>query len=128
MLNFNSIMIGSHQPEVLAKFYEKVFDKKADMQDGSWWGWQIGSCFINIGEHSEVNGTAKEPQRIILNLETEEIHEEYERIEKIEDVTIVKELYEMEGMSGMWIATFADPDGNYLQLMTPWDDSQNKVN
>ena len=35
---------------------------------------------------------------------------------------VVKELYEMEGMQGMWIATFADPDGNYFQLMTPWEE------
>ncbi|MDQ5900914.1 MAG: hypothetical protein QG600_492 [Patescibacteria group bacterium] len=121
MLNFNSIMIGSSQPEVLASFYANFFAKEADMQDGNWWGWQVGGNFINIGEHSEITGKAKEPQRIILNLETSEINQEYERISKIENITVVKELYEMEGMNGMWIATFADPDGNYLQLMTPWE-------
>jgi len=29
----------------------------------------------------------------------------------------IKEPYEIEGM---WIATLADPDGNYFQLMNPW--------
>lgn len=120
MLNLNSIMIGSNQPKVMGKFYEKVFGKKADMEDGGWYGWQVGSTFFNVGEHSEVAGSAKEPQRIILNLETKEIKEEYERI-KAADATVIKELYEMEGMKGMWIATFADPDGNYFQLMTPWE-------
>jgi predicted enzyme related to lactoylglutathione lyase len=24
--------------------------------------------------------------------------------------------------TGGWIATFADPDGNYFQLMTPWEE------
>lgn len=123
MLNLNSIMIGSSEPRKMAEFYEKVFAKKADMQDGNWWGWQVGGCFFNVGEHSEVKGRATDPQRIILNLETKEIKEEYERIKSIEDIEIVKELYEMEGMSGMWIATFADPDGNYFQLMTPWEQS-----
>lgn len=123
MLNFNSIMIGSSNPKALAKFYEKVFDKAPDMADGDWAGWQVGSCFFNIGEHSEVKGKAKEPQRIILNLETDDVKEEFERIKKI-GATVIKEPYEMQGA---WIATFADPDGNYFQLMTPWE-SDNLVN
>jgi len=31
---------------------------------------------------------------------------------------VVKEPYQMDGMPG-WIATLADPDGNYFQLMSP---------
>lgn len=111
-------MIGTHQPKALAEFYEKVFGKKADMSDGTWHGWQVGSCFFNIGEHSEVKGKAKEPARVILNLETKKVKEEFERIKKIEGATVIKKPYEMQGA---WIATFADPDGNYFQLMTPWD-------
>jgi len=124
MLDFNSVMIGTHQPKVLGKFYEKVFDKKPDMGDGDWYGWQFGSYYFNIGEHSEVKGKNKEPQRIIMNFETEEIEDEFKRIKEIDGVTVVKELYEMEGMPGMQIATFADPDGNYFQLMTPWEESK----
>lgn len=120
MLNFNSIMIGSAQPKVLGEFYEKVFGRKADMSDGDWFGWQVGSSFFNVGEHSEIKGESKEPQRIMLNLETDEIEKEYERI-KSSGAEVVKELYEMDGMTGMWIATFSDPDGNYFQLMTPWE-------
>jgi len=122
-------MVGSMQPKVMADFYEKVFDKKPDMQDGSWNGWQAGSCFFSIGEHSEVKGSAKEPQRLILNLETKEVKQEFERIKGL-GATIIKEPYGMNekgdvltdaGDDGMWIATFADPDGNYLQLMSPWE-------
>lgn len=123
-------MIGSHRPEVLAKFYKEVFEKDADMHDGNWWGWKVGTSFLNVGEHSDVTGSAKEPQRIILNLETDDVKKEYERIKKIEGITIVKEPYGMtqDGEetsavdSPFWIATFADPDGNYLQLMTPWEE------
>lgn len=121
MLNLNSIMIGSHQPKVMIEFYKKVFDKAPDMSDGDWAGWQVGKCFFNIGEHSEVKGKAKEPQRIILNLETSEVKKEFERIKKL-DTQVIKEPYEM---SGMWVATFADPDGNYFQLMSPWDSGMN---
>ena len=112
-------MIGSSQPKVMAQFYERVFDKKPDMAEEDWAGWLVGSSFLSVGPHSDVTGQAKEPSRMMFNLETAEIKEEFERI-KNTGATVVKELYEMEGASGMWIATFADPDGNFFQLMTPW--------
>ncbi len=123
MLNFNSIMIGSSQPKVLAEFYKKVFCKAADWSDESWAGWQVGATHFTLGEHSEVKGTAKEPQRIILNFETKEVKEEYARIKGL-GAKVVKALYQMEGT---WIATFADPDGNYFQIMTPWNMEDDKA-
>ena len=44
--------------------------------------------------------------------------EEFERIKAIDGAKVVKEPYEMQGS---WIATLSDPDGNYFQLMTPWE-------
>ncbi len=117
-LNLNSIMIGTSQPKVLAEFYQKFFGRAADMSDGDWAGWQVGSCFLNIGGHSEVHGQAKEPARLILNLETKDLQAEFARLKALQ-VTVIKEPYEMG--EGMWIATLADPDGNLLQLMTPWE-------
>lgn len=109
-------MIGSQKPVVLAEFYSKVFQKSPDWNDGSWHGWNSNGIQLTIGEHSEVNIKAKEPQRLIMNLETDDVKKEFERIKKLE-AQIIKDPYEMEGM---WIATFADPDGNYFQLMSPW--------
>jgi predicted enzyme related to lactoylglutathione lyase len=122
MLNLNSIMIGSAQPKALAVFYEKVLGRPADMTEEGWWGWQLGSTYLNIGEHSEVKGKAKEPQRVILNLETSQVKEEFARIKSV-GAEVIKAAYEMEGM---WIATFADPDGNYFQLMSPWEPEKRK--
>ena len=79
-LNLNSIMIGTSQPKVLAEFYEKVFNRAADMvEDNNWYMWQAGGSSLSIGEHSEVKGQAKEPARIMLNLETKAVKEEFER-------------------------------------------------
>lgn len=110
-------MIGTSNPKKLAEFYQKVFDKKPDMVDGDWNGWMAGNAFFSIGAHSEVKGKAKEPQRQIFNFETKEVEKEFERIKKA-GATVIKEPYEM---GGAWIATLADPDGNYFQLMTPWE-------
>jgi predicted enzyme related to lactoylglutathione lyase len=117
MLNFNSVLIGSTQPEVLAAFYEKVFAKPADFAQGGYSGWQVGSAFWTVGPHSEMTGAAKEPARVLPNFETEQVKEEFERIKAVGAV-VVKEPYQMDGMPG-WIATLADPDGNYFQLMSP---------
>jgi predicted enzyme related to lactoylglutathione lyase len=116
-LNLNSIMVGTSQPQVLADFYAKVFNRPADMVEGDWHMWQAGSCSLSVGEHSEVTGQAKEPSRIILNLETTAVKEEFDRLNAL-NVTVIKEPYEM---GRGWIATLADPDGNYIQLMTPWE-------
>ena len=116
-LNLNSIMIGTSQPRVLGEFYEKVFGRSADMMEDGWYMWQAGGSSLSIGEHSEVKGQAKEPSRIMLNLETKQVKQEFERLKNL-NVTIVKEPYEM---GGGWIATLADPDGNFIQLMTPWE-------
>lgn len=118
MLNLNSVMIGTMQPKVLADFYEKVIGKKADMEEGGWYGWQVGGIFFSVGEHSEMKGSTKDGGRVMFNFETQRVKEEFDRISKIDGVKIIKEPYEM---GGGWIATLADPDGNYFQLMTPWE-------
>ncbi|MBP9700373.1 VOC family protein [Candidatus Woesebacteria bacterium] len=116
MLQSVSLMIGSNKPQELAAFYEKVLGKPADYADKGWFGFQIGAIFLSIGEHSEVKETAQEPQRMMLNFETPDVEKEFERIKTL-GATVIKEPYSMEG--GM-IATFADVDGNYFQLMPPW--------
>lgn len=117
MLNLNALMIGSKQPKELAAFYEKVFQKAADWNDPKlgYWGWQAGSGYLMIGEHSDVNGKTKDPARLMFNFETNEVKEEFKRMKAL-GATVVKEPYELQGG---WIATLADPDGNYFQLVTP---------
>ena len=118
MLNLNSVMIGTKQAKVMGAFYEKVFGKPADMSDeGSGFsGWQVGDANFSILDHSEMGGKSKDAGRVMLNFETKEVKEDFERIKSL-GATVIKEPYQMEGA---WIATFADPDGNYFQLMSPW--------
>lgn len=114
-------MIGSEQAETLAAFYEAVFGKAADMEEGGYHGWLVGSSFINIYEHSQVKGKSKEPPRIMFCFETKEVKEEFERIKEIEGAQVIKEPYHPAEGEDMMIATLADPDGNYFQLMSPWE-------
>src|SRR5688572_1094735 len=109
MLNLNSVMIGTKQPAALATFYEKVLGKPAEMvdQENGFWGWQAGSAYILVLEHSEMGGNAKDPGRVLLNFETPDVKEEFERIKALGGI-VIREPYEM---GGGWIATLADPDG-----------------
>jgi len=118
MLNLNSVMFGTKQLKVLTTFYEKVFEKPADMVDNEngFFGWQVGSAYMSVLEHSEMGGNTKDPGRVLFNFETAQVKEEFERIKAIGGVTIIREPYQM-GQG--WIATLADPDGNYFQLVTP---------
>jgi predicted enzyme related to lactoylglutathione lyase len=119
MLNLNSVMIGTKQPKVLAAFYEKVLGQPAGMVDEEigYYGWQVGTAYLSILDHSEMVGSTKDPGRIMFNFETSQVKEEFERIKALGGV-VIKEPYEMEGG---WIATLADPDGNYFQLVTPME-------
>jgi predicted enzyme related to lactoylglutathione lyase len=116
-VKFNSVMIGSHQPDTLGEFYARVFDRPADMHEDTMYGWGFGGAYLSIIEHSEVKGRASEPQRVILNVEAQDVQKEFDRI-KAAGATVVKDPYELQGV---WIATLADPDGNYFQLMSPWE-------
>jgi len=119
MLNLNSVMIGTKQVKTLATFYEKVFGRPADMADAKngFHGWQIGNTNMSILDHSEMGGKTKDPGRIMMNFETTQVKEEFARI-KAAGAAVIREPYEMEGG---WIATLADPDGNYFQLVTPME-------
>lgn len=117
MLNLNSVMIGTRQPELLAAFYEKAIGRPPDMADSEngFFGWQVGSAHLSVLEHSEMGGNTKDPGRVMFNFETTQVKEEFEKIKAIGAV-VVREPYEM---GGGWIATLADPEGNYFQLVTP---------
>jgi predicted enzyme related to lactoylglutathione lyase len=118
-MNFNSILIGSENPEALSAFYAKVLGEPAH-KDESYSTWTIGSGSVSIGPHSEVKGRNQTPGRLIWNIETTDVKGAAERI-KSAGATVVAEPYSFEGYPDAWIATFEDPDGNYFQLMTPME-------
>jgi predicted enzyme related to lactoylglutathione lyase len=117
MLNLNSVMVCTKQTKVVAAFYEKVLGKPADMVDSEngFFGWQVGTAYLSVLDHSEMVGRTKDPGRVMFNFETPQVKEEFERIKAL-GVTVIREPYEM---GGGWVATLADPDGNFFQLVSP---------
>ena len=117
MLKLNSIMIGTKQVKAMVAFYEGVIGKPADMADSEqgFHGWQVGTSYFSILDHSEMTGKTKDPGRVMFNFETSQVKDEFERIKKL-GATVVRA---PDQMGSGWIATLADPDGNYFQLVTP---------
>jgi predicted enzyme related to lactoylglutathione lyase len=118
-MNFNSILIGSADPQRLVDYYTKLFGPPG-FEEGGFAGWQIGSGYITIGVHSEVSGQNAQPGRLIWNIETTDVEGDFKRI-KAAGAIVVREPYSFDEMPDATasIATLADPDGNYFQLMTP---------
>jgi len=118
-MNFNNILIGSEDPQRLVDYYSKLFGEPA-FSDGGYSGWQIGSGLVSVGPHSEVKGKSIHPGRIIWNIETADVKGEFDRM-LAAGAIVVREPYDFEEQPGAWIATLADPDDNYFQLVSPMD-------
>jgi predicted enzyme related to lactoylglutathione lyase len=120
-MKFNSILIGSEDPKRLAAFYTKLFGKPV-WDEGGYTGWQLGSGFVTVGPHDQVKGRNAQPGRLIWNIESPDVKADFERL-KAAGAKVIRDPYgpdqEPEGL----IATFADPDDNYFQLMSPMEPS-----
>ena len=121
-MNFNSILIGSEDPQRLVDYYTKLFGEPG-MAEGGYTGWQLGSGFFTVGAHSEVHGKNRAPGRFIWNIETADVKGEFDKM-KAAGAIVVREPYSFEGYPDSWIATLADPDDNYFQLTTPMDPNE----
>ena len=75
---------------------------------------------MTVGPHDEVKGKNAQPGRVIWNIETADVQAEFERL-KAAGATVIREPYHPGEAEEMSIATFADPDDNYFQLMSPME-------
>jgi predicted enzyme related to lactoylglutathione lyase len=119
-MRLNSVLIGSEDPDALAIYFTKLFGEPG-WQEGGYTGWQIGEGGITVGPHDQVKGKNQQPGRIIWNIETTDVEGDFERLRNA-GATVVREPYNPGGPENgqtMLIATFADPDDNYFQLVSP---------
>ena len=80
------------------------------------WGSGEAEFRLTISVHEAVEGSTGEPLRQMLNLTVEDIDAAHQRLAD-RGVTFTRPP-EQEPWGG-WVATFADPDGNTLQLLQP---------
>jgi predicted enzyme related to lactoylglutathione lyase len=100
--------------EAMARFYCETLglaprSRRADFVNFEW-----GGVRLSIGVHDRVHGGAVDPLRLMINLEVDDIHAAHRRLVGA-GVMFIRPP-EREDWGG-WVASFADPDGNTLQLM-----------
>ncbi|MBI4036074.1 VOC family protein [Candidatus Daviesbacteria bacterium] len=117
-----SIILFSEDAKALAEFYqEKVglkltTEAEVGEEGESLYGFEFGSDkpALYIMNHSEVEDENEEPERIIFNLEVDDIEEEAKKLDEA-GVKKIADTYHVQNYG--LIATFEDLDGNYFQLV-----------
>ncbi len=118
--SFEGVLLSSEDAKALAEFYRDVVGlevkQEFEGEDGVM-GFEMdtksgSNLFINA--HDKVKGKNKEPERLIINLEVDDIEKEAKRL-KDQKVRLIADIYHIEGYG--LIATFEDIDGNYFQFV-----------
>lgn len=116
--SLDGVLLSSEDSTKLADFYKEKVGLKCTMEfemgENNEKGFAFEDVKLYINQHSEVHGTNNQPQRFILNLETDDIEKEVEKLDNAE-VKKVKDAYHVEGYG--LVATFEDVDGNYFQVV-----------
>src|SRR3989344_5805065 len=115
-----SVTLFSENAKDLAAFYREKVGLKTGVESEigdkgeELYEFVLGdSPNLYIVDHSAVKGKNKEPERIIFNLEVDNIEEEVKRLDGA-GIKKTTDTYHVEGYG--YIATFEDSDGNYFQL------------
>jgi len=118
MINLNSLLLFSESPNKLADFYRQVLAREPKWHEGEYRGFEVGAGALVIGPHSKVHGQNKNPERIMFNFETSDVKGEFERMKAL-GAKVIAQPYHMGDDQEFLIATLADPEGNYFQLVSP---------
>lgn len=117
----STILIWSEHHKQLADWYQDVFNLKVNEQlnhpqdTGTLFEFPDGLPYLWIGQHSEINGTSKDPMRIMFNINVDSVKESYDYL-KSKQVTCIAPPFKAPTME-KWFATFSDPDGNTIQII-----------
>ncbi|EKD61974.1 MAG: hypothetical protein ACD_52C00327G0003 [uncultured bacterium] len=116
-----SVTLFSENAKKLADFYSKKVGLKVSMEaemgdkGEKLFGFEFASSSgFYVVDHSRVRGKNKNPERMIVNFEVDDIKKEVKKLYKAK-VKKIQEIYHIESYG--WIATFEDVDGNYFQLV-----------
>jgi len=119
--NLESLTLFTQNAKKLAGFYrDKVglkvkFEAVMGENDEEMYDMSVGKkSSLYVIDHSKVRGKNKQPERIIFNLEVDDIKKETARLKKAK-VKVVQDTYHVEGYG--YITTFADLDDNFFQLV-----------
>jgi len=97
----------------MARFYANTLGLDVRTERDGFVNFELGDQRLTVTTHDEVTGAARDPLRIMLNLEVSNITAVHARL--VDSGVAFLRAPELEPWGG-WVATFVDPDGNTLQL------------
>ncbi|MBA3823125.1 MAG: VOC family protein [Ktedonobacterales bacterium] len=111
-MHLGSIIISTADKERMKRFYHDVlgipFNATGKLESQG--------VIIHPAFHQAIHGAPPEPHRIMLTFDVGDIHHTATLLQQ-QGVIFIRQP-EQEWWGG-WLATFRDPDGNYLQLLQP---------
>jgi predicted enzyme related to lactoylglutathione lyase len=114
------VIISSSNAKKLAGFYQDTVGLKQVQEyvmgdhDEAVFVFDLAGISLAIVDHSDVKGKNANPERVMLNFEVDNIDQEVARLKQAK-VKLVQDTYHVQDYGH--IATFADPEGNYFQLV-----------
>lgn len=121
-MQLTGIQLGSEDSKKLGEFYAKVFGKPGWNQEG-WFGWEVEGGALMVGPHSEVKAKNKDAARIMMTLADKDVEATYQKFLKAGAKEVAKPYKpDPENNPDLYLATVADPDGNYIQITSPWEE------
>jgi len=98
----------------MARFYRDTLGLRPRSDKPDFINFDWSGVRLSVGVHAGVRGVSREPLRVMLNLTVADIQAAHARLAAAG--VAFSRAPEREEWGG-WVATFADPDGNILQLM-----------
>ena len=108
------VIIWTTNMNLLVDFYSHTFDIEPHHISENFVAFKFGNTRLNIGYHEQVTGPAKDPYRIMINLGTNNIHEQ--AVSMVTKGVKFIRMPELETWGG-YVATFKDPENNIIQLL-----------
>ena len=116
-LNLNNVLVGSDKPERLIAFYSEVLGPPS-WEGGGYVAWSAGHGYLCVGPGA-VAGRSDEPERVVIGFQAEDVLGEFERIRAAGGEVVRAPFHPVDGPDD-WLAVIADPDGNLVQIGSPW--------
>jgi predicted enzyme related to lactoylglutathione lyase len=104
-----SLLIGSSNVDAMKQWYRDAFGV-AENDNGAF---DFGPVQLFVEAHSDVSGPAKEPARVLINLNVDDCRAIESHLDGLGARWVRKVEQEPFGLIG----TVADPDGNYVQII-----------
>jgi predicted enzyme related to lactoylglutathione lyase len=98
----------------MARFYREALGLAPRSAKGDFINFDWRGIRLSVGVHDGIDGTSRDPLRLMINLAVTDIGAVHDRL--VRAGVVFTRPPEREDWGG-WVATFADPDGNVLQLM-----------